>query len=94
MKMEPRDIIETCSSHYKTWKEEALKTENKVDIKKFLNKAFFWLELQYNLLMLWTIENTMGSDNKIREKIEQAQLNVNKKIADYASQVLKDLKQN
>jgi hypothetical protein len=92
--MEPRDIIKTCSGHYKTWKEEALKTENKMEMKKFLDKAFFWLELQNNLLMLWTIENTMGENGKIKEKLEQAQLNVNKKIADYASQVLKDLKQN
>ena len=94
MKMEPREIIKTCSSHYQTWKEEALKAESKGEMKKFLDKAFFWLELQNNLLMLWTIENTMGSDVKVKDKIEQAQLNVNKKIADYASQVLKDLKQN
>jgi len=93
MQMEPREIIQTCSTHYKTWKDEALKAETKEEMKKFLNKAFFWLELQNNLLMLWTIENTMGNDSKIKEKIEKAQLNVNKKIADYASQVLKDLKE-
>lgn len=94
MEMQPRDIINTCSTHYKTWKDEALKAETRKEMKKFLNKAFFWLELQNNLLMLWTIENTMGNDTKIKEKIEKAQLNVNKKIADYASQVLKDLKQS
>ena len=91
MKMEPREIIKTCSMHYNTWKTEALKAENSEEIKKFLNKAFFWLELQNNLLMVWTIENAMGNDPKIKEKIEKAQLNINKKITDYASEVLKDL---
>jgi hypothetical protein len=41
--------------------------------------------------MVWTIENTMGNDPKIKEKIEKAQLNINKKITDYASEVLKDM---
>jgi len=94
MKMEPREIINTCSTHYKTWKDEALRAERPEEIKKFLNKAFFWLELQNNLLILWTVENTMGNDPNIKEKVEKAQLNVNKKIADYASQVLKDLKES
>ena len=94
MRMEPREIIKTCSTHYETWKNEALKAESSEEIKKFLNKAFFWLELQNNLLMLWTIEKTMGNDPKVKEKIEKAQLNVNKKITDYASEVLKDLERN
>jgi hypothetical protein len=94
MKMEPREIIRTCSTHYQTWKNEALRAENPEEMKKFLNKAFFWLELQNNLLMLWTIETTMGNDPKVREKLEKAQLSVNKKIADYASEVLKDLKES
>jgi hypothetical protein len=91
MKMEPREIIKTCSAHYQTWKSEALKAENPETIKKFLNKAFFWLELQNNLLMVWTIENTMGNDPSVKQKIEKAQLNINKKITDYASEILKDM---
>jgi len=94
MKMEPRDIIKTCSMHYNTWKEEAFKADTTEEMKKFLNKAFFWLELQNNLLILWTVESTMGNDPNIKEKVEKAQLNVNKKIADYASQVLRDLKES
>lgn len=91
MKLEPREIIQTCSSHYNTWKEEALKAKNQQEAVKFLEKAFFWLELQNNLLILWTIEQTMGSDVSIREKLEKAQINVNKKIVDYAHRVLKEL---
>jgi hypothetical protein len=91
MKMQPRDIIKTCSTHYQTWKNEALRAQTRDEMKKFLDKAFFWLELQNNLLILWTIENTMGNDPNIKQKVEKAQMNVNKKISDYASEVLKDL---
>lgn len=91
MKMQPREIIKTCSTHYQTWKDEALRAQTREEMKRFLDKAFFWLELQNNLLMLWTIENTMGKDPNIKKKIEKAQMNVNKKITQYASEVLKDL---
>ena len=91
MKMQPREIIKTCSTHYQTWKDEALRAQTREEMKRFLDKAFFWLELQSNLLMLWTIENTMGNDPNIKKKIETAQMNVNKKITQYASEVLKDL---
>jgi hypothetical protein len=94
MKMQPREIIDTCSTHYQTWKNEALKANTRQEMNKFMRKAFFWLELQNNLLILWTVENTLGNDPKIKEKLEKAQLNLNKKIADYASEVLKDLKES
>ena len=91
MKMQPREIIKTCTTHYQTWKDEALRAQTREDLKKFLEKAFFWLELQNNLLMLWTIENTMGQNPEVQEKIDKAQMNINKKITQYASEVLKDL---
>ena len=93
MKLEPREIIKTCTPHYQTWKEEALKAKNPEEIKRFLEKAFFWSELQSNLMVLWTIEQTMGDDEGIREKVENAQLNINKKIMEYANSVLKDFDQ-
>ena len=92
--MQPREIVDTCSTHYQTWKNEALKANTRQEMDKFMRKAFFWLELQNNLLILWTVENTLGNDPKIKEKVEKAQLNLNKKIADYASEVLKDLKES
>ena len=92
MKMQPREIVDTCTMHYQTWKNEALKAENKEEMDRYMRKAFFWLELQNNLLILWTIESTMGNDPHIKEKVEKAQINLNKKIADYASEVLNDLK--
>jgi hypothetical protein len=92
MKMQPREIIKTCTTHYQTWKNEALRAQTREEMRKFLDKAFFWLELQSNLLILWTIENTMGNDPKVKEKIEKARLNINKKITGYASEVLRDLR--
>ena len=90
--MQPREIIKTCSTHYQTWKNEALRAESKEEMEKFLKKAFFWLELQNNLLILWTIKQTMGNNPAVKEKIKKAEMNVNKKIAEYASQILKDLR--
>ncbi len=90
MKLEPREIIKTCTPHYQTWKDEALKAKDSEKIKRYLEKAFFWSELQSNLLVLWTIEQTMGSDEEIRKKVEDAQLNLNRKIIDYANSVLED----
>ena len=94
MKMQPREIIDMCSTHYQTWKNEALRANSRQEMNKFMKKAFFWLELQNNLLILWTVEQTLGADPKVKEKIDKAQLNLNKKITNYASEVLKDLKQN
>jgi hypothetical protein len=34
----------------------------------------------------------MGNDPKVKEKIEKARLNINKKITGYASEVLRDLR--
>lgn len=92
MRMQPREIIKTCSTHYQTWKNEALRAQTREEMEKFLDKAFFWLELQSNLLMIWTIENTMGNDTNVKNKLEKAELNINKKITDYASEVLNDLR--
>lgn len=94
MNLEPREIINTCSNHYYTWKEEALKANEPEKAKKYMEKAFFWLELQNNLLILWTIEKTLGNDPSVKDKIEKAQVNVNKKIVDYASSILRDLDKN
>jgi len=93
MTLNPHEIIETCTPHYQTWKKEALKAKDPEKIKRFLEKAFFWSELQSNLMVLWTIEQTMGNDEKIKEKVENAQININKKIMDYANSVIEDFEE-
>jgi len=91
MKLEPKEIIKTCSEHYSTWKSEALSTQDSEKMKRYMEKAFFWSELQSNLLMIWVIKKTMGQDENIKKKIEQAEVNINKKIVEYASSVVSDL---
>lgn len=89
MKFEPKDIIETCSKQYDNWRAEALSAKNPEDMKRFMDKAFFWMELQSNMLILWTVERTMGTDPAVMGRVEQAQKNINKKISTYASEILK-----
>lgn len=89
--MQPKEIINICTRNYQTWKDEALKAQTKEEMKKYMDKAFFWLELQSNLLILWTIENTMGNNPELKKKVERAQMNVNRKITKYASELLKEL---
>jgi len=93
MTLNPHEIIETCTPHYQTLKKEALKAKDPEKVKRFLEKAFFWSELQSNLMVLWTIEQTMGNDEKIKEKVENAQININKKIMDYANSVIEDFEE-
>lgn len=92
MNLKPDEIIDMCSKHYNEWKKEALNSRTKEEMMKYLNKSFFWLELQSNLLVLWTIRNTFKDDQKIQEKAELAESNINKKIMDYIETVVSDMK--
>jgi hypothetical protein len=92
MKMTPNEIVKMCSAHYNDWKNEALNSETKEEMLKYLNKSFFWLELQSNLLVLWTVENSFKDDRKIQQKVAAAEANLNKKIVDYIDSVFKDLR--
>ena len=91
MKMTPNEIIDMCSKHYNEWKDEALKAETKEEMLKYINKSFFWMELQSNLIVLWTVENSFKDDAKIQAKVGDAEANINKKIMDYIDTVFKDL---
>jgi hypothetical protein len=88
----PREIVKICSSHYNYWKKQAINASDPVDRVKAVEKAFFWLELQSSLLILWTIENSHQNDSEIQRKILLARANLNKKLLDYAEQVLKELR--
>ena len=90
MKLEPREIIDICTPHYNEWKEKAYNAFTEQERKQALDRAFFWLELQNNLLILWTIENSNHSDPVIQKQVLRARENINKKIAQYASELLKD----
>lgn len=84
--------IELCSYYYQKWKKLALASTSLKDAKKFLKKACFWLELQSAYLALWSIEQLKGRDPRVKEKLLKAKANLAKKLADYAEEVLKELK--
>lgn len=87
----PREIVRICSSHYNYWKKEAVNASDPTNRIKAIEKAFFWLELQSSFLILWTIENSHQNDSEIQRKVLLARVNLNKKLLDYAEQVLKEL---
>jgi len=87
----PREIIDTCSSHYEYWKKEVLNASDSVSRKKAMERAFFWLEAQSSLLILWTIENMNENNSETQQKIFDAKTNLSRKLIDYAEDILKEL---
>ena len=87
--LQPRKIVDICSPHYIEWKEKALNSETNQEMKDCLNRAFFWLELQNNLLILWTIENTNSNDPVVKKQVLKAKENINQKIAEYTDDLVK-----
>ncbi len=90
MELQPKKIIDICTPHYNQWKQKAYDALTEQERKQSLDKAFFWLELQNNLLILWTIENTHKEDPVVQKHVLTARENINKKIAQYASELLND----
>jgi len=84
--------ISLCSKNYQKWKELALTSDDKEKMKKYMEKAFFWLELQTAFLALWAIENLSKNDPEIEERIVIAKSNLSKKLADYAKKILNEIK--
>ena len=86
------DQITTCSHHYQKWKNQALITNDIYEAKKAFNRAFFWLELQTAFLTLHAVEQTRGSDREVKKKLIQAKTNLSKKLAEYAKEILNEIK--
>jgi len=86
------DQLEICSFHYNKWKNAALAANNKDEVKKNLEKAFFWLELQTAFIALDSVEKVQGKDPKARNKLLIAKTNLSKKLANYANEVMDEMK--
>jgi len=84
--------LEMCAEHYKKWKQAALEAKDLPEGKKALEKAFFWLELHSAFIVLNAVEQVNGKDPKIRNKILIAKTTLSKKLANYANEVLDELK--
>jgi hypothetical protein len=83
--------IQTCSDQYKRWKELALGADSIAEVKRCLEKALFWMELQTAFVALWSVETSSGSDPSVRRRLVVAKSNLSKKLADYAEQTLKEM---
>jgi len=87
--------LELCAYHYKKWKQKALEAVEAKDLpggKKALERAFFWLELHSAFVALHAVEQMRGKDPKVRNKLLIAKTNLSKKLADYANEVLNEIK--
>jgi len=83
--------ISVCSQHYQKWKNMALAAKNMQEAQKFLDKAFFWLELQTAFITLFAAEQANGENPTVKQKIISAKANLTKKLANYCDQTLKEL---
>ena len=85
--------IAVCEEHYKKWKEQALDNQNIPEVRKALERAFFWLELQSAFIVLHAIEQAKGQDSEIKKKLIVAKANLSRKLADYAEGILNEWRQ-
>ena len=84
--------LELCAEHYKKWKQKALEAKDLPEGKKALERAFFWLELHSAFIALNAVEQTRGKDPKVRNKLLIAKTHLSRKLADYANEVLDEIK--
>lgn len=81
-----------CSQHYQKWKNIALTATDIDESKKAMNRAFFWLELRTAFMGLHAVEQMKGQDNTVKEKLIVAKANLSRKLADYAQEILNEIK--
>jgi hypothetical protein len=87
-----KEQIATCSKQYSKWKELALDAESMPELKMCLRKAMFWMELQTAFVALWSVEQVRGGDPAVKKKLIMAKSNLSKRLADYAEDVLREIK--
>lgn len=81
----------TCAEQYSKWKRMALNARTVEEVKEYLGKALFWLELQTAFVALWSIENARGKDPVVKRQLIVAKTNLSKRLADYAEKTLEEL---
>jgi len=84
--------LELCAEHYKKWKQKALEAKDLPEGKKALERAFFWIELHSAFIALNAVEQTRGKDPKVRNKLLIAKTSLSKKLANYANEMLDEIK--
>jgi len=84
--------IATCSEHYQMWKDKALFTNDIYEVRKAVERAFFWVELRSAFLFLLAVEKTKGNDSEVKNKLIQAKINLSKKLSEYAREMLNEIR--
>jgi len=80
-----------CGKQYNQWKVLALGAKDIGEVKQYLGKALFWLELQSAFLALWSVEQVRGKEPAMRDTLIKARANLSKRLADYAKETLNEL---
>jgi len=83
--------LELCAEHYKKWKAAALESKDPQEIRKALDKAFFWIELHSAFIALNAVEQLNSKNPYAKNKILIAKTTLSKKLADYASEILNEI---
>ncbi|MEM5829607.1 MAG: hypothetical protein QW040_02815 [Candidatus Aenigmatarchaeota archaeon] len=89
--MDFKEEISMCVENYEKWKALALSTPKKDESKKFLEKAFFWLELHSAFITLFAAEQIKGGDPLFKRKLLLAKARLSKKLVEYAEKVLNEI---
>jgi hypothetical protein len=89
--MDIKEEISLCSQNYERWKALALSAQNREESKRFLEKAFFWLELQSAFITLFAAEQSKGNDPLFKKKIMLAKAMLSKKLVEYAEKILSEI---
>lgn len=84
--------VALCSQHYEKWKNQALISRDMDEARKALDRAFFWLELQTAFIALHAVEQARGEDKEVKRKLIQAKANLSKRLAEYAKEILDEIK--
>lgn len=89
--MNLEEQLALCIEHYNRWKKTALSSSDLTKIRKSLERAFFWLELQTAFMALHTIEKTYGNEKEVKRKLIIAKANLVKRLTEYAEEILNEL---
>ncbi|OYT42241.1 MAG: hypothetical protein B6U78_01785 [Candidatus Aenigmarchaeota archaeon ex4484_224] len=79
---------EICLSNYQKWKNLAFQAKSLEDVKKFMKRAFFWIELSYAFEALEKAEKDFSIE---RKKLIQMKVNLSKKLIEYTKNLLKEI---
>jgi len=79
--MDIRKQLEICYSNYKKWKEKAFSMGN-LEVRKSLERAFFWLELHSALYAIGLLEIKAKTKQEKKEILE-AKKKIIEKLNEY-----------